>query len=68
MEKDQRLIGVECKMKERPSVNDLKAISRFKTFYGEERVARSYLACPVDMAFDMAPHVTVVPGWKTWTL
>jgi len=68
MEKDQRLIGVECKMKERPSVNDLKAVSRFKTFYGEERVARSYLACPVDMAFDMAPNVTVVPGWKSWTL
>ncbi len=68
LEKDRKLIAIECKLKERPQKKDLQGIKRLKSFYGPEEVSRAYLACPVDMAFDLEPGVTAVPGWEYWPL
>jgi len=68
LERDQALIAVECKLTERPSDRDIQGIRRVRAFYGPDRVTRSFVACPVDTAFDMAPDVTVIPGWESWRL
>jgi len=68
LERDRRLFPVECKLEESPGAKDLKGIRRLKTFYGEEAVAHAYLACPIDMAFDVSPGVTAMPGWESWDL
>lgn len=68
LEKDRKFIAVECKLKERPGGKDLQGIRRLKKFYGEEEVSHAYIACPIDMAFDLEPNVTAVPGWETWPI
>ncbi|MCF8104448.1 MAG: ATP-binding protein [Desulfohalobiaceae bacterium] len=68
LEKDRRLIAIECKLKERPGKKDTKGITRLRAFYGQDEVSAGYLACPVDMAFDLEPAITVVSGWETWSL
>lgn len=68
IEKDQELIPVECKFKELPQKRDIKGIMRLKTFYGSEHVSRGFIACPIDMAFDLEPGVTAVPGWESWPI
>jgi hypothetical protein len=66
LEKNQKLTAIECKLTERPDEKDMKGIRRLKAFYGEEEVIRSYIACPVELPFDVAPGVTAVPGWTVW--
>ena len=68
LEKDRKLIAVECKLKERPESKDLQGIRRLKKFYGEEETGPAFVACPVDAAFDLEPGVTAVPGWQVWDL
>ncbi len=68
LEKNRKLIAVECNLKERPSGKDVQGIQRLKKFYGEEEVSHAYLACPIDMAFDLEPDVTAVSGWETWPI
>jgi len=46
----------------------MQGIKRLKAFYGPEEVPMSYLACPIDMAFDLEPGVTAIPGWEYWPL
>jgi hypothetical protein len=68
VEKDGKLLAVECKVKERPTDKDFRGIARLRAFYGREMVPRAYLACPVETEFDLRPDVTVVPGWRSWPL
>jgi len=63
LEKDRKLIGVECKLTERPQNKDIQGIKRLRAFYGPENVSTAYIACPVDLTFDVAPGITVIPGW-----
>lgn len=66
LEKDQRMIAVECKVSERPDAKALKGIRRIRKLYGEEKVPRAFIASPVKTAFDIDDEATVIPGWKTW--
>jgi hypothetical protein len=68
LEKNQKLTAIECKLTERPDEKDMKGIRRLKAFYGEEEVIRSYIACPVELPFDVAQGVTAVPGWTVWPM
>lgn len=66
LERNQKLTAVECKITERPDEKNMKGIRRLKGFYGEKEVIRSYIACPIELPFDVAPGVTAVPGWTVW--
>jgi uncharacterized protein len=68
IEKDRELIPVECKLAERPDGGDLKGIRSFRKFYGDQQTKHSFLACPVDMPFDLDDGVSAVPGWTCWEL
>jgi hypothetical protein len=64
IERGRQLIAVECKLKERPAREDLKGIQRLQAFYGRDEVVKAYLACPVDMPFDLEPGISVTHGWE----
>lgn len=68
LERNQKLIPVECKLTEHPTTKVLRGINRVKKFYGLEQIARSYVACPIDGRFDINPDVTAISGWTTWEL
>ncbi|MFP3871145.1 MAG: ATP-binding protein [Syntrophobacteria bacterium] len=68
IEKDQKLIAVECKLTERPGSKDAKGIKKLEGFYGETLMQHSYLACPIEKSFDLDADVTAVPGWTVWPL
>lgn len=68
IERDRRLIAVECKLSEIPAVKDARGIERLRRFYGEEVVQRAFVATPADVAFDLAPGISAVCGWETWPL
>jgi len=68
LEKDRKLVAIECKLTERPQKKDIQGIKRLKTFYGPAEVSESYVACPIDMAFDLEPGIAAVPGWEYWPL
>ncbi len=68
LERDRKLVAVECKLKEKPEEKDLHGIRKVTKFYGPDEVTRAYLACPGDSFFDLAPRVTVVSGWEVWPL
>jgi hypothetical protein len=68
LERDRKLVAVECKLKEKPEEKDLRGIRKTIQFYGSDQVAKAYLACPGDSYYDIAPGVTVVSGWEVWAL
>lgn len=68
IEKDRELIPVECKLAERPDGGDLKGVRAFRKFYGDQQTKKAFLACPVDMPFDLDHGVSAVPGWTCWEL
>ncbi len=68
LEKDQKLIPVECKLAERPEGKDAKGIRALKNFYGPATVQSAYVACTTRSAFDIEPGVTAIPAWKAWPL
>jgi predicted AAA+ superfamily ATPase len=68
LEKDQKLIAVECKLKERPVQKDMRGIKSFRKFYGEKNLEKTFIACPIDMPFDFDHDVTVMPGWMQWEI
>ena len=68
LERDQKLIPVECKLTEKPDRKALRGINKVKQFYGEDAIDKSYVACPIDMAFEIKPGVTAISGWKTWLI
>jgi uncharacterized protein len=68
LEKDQKLFPVECKLAERPDRRALQGIARLKAFYGDDVAEKGYVACPVPAAYELDPGLTVVSGWKVWSL
>jgi uncharacterized protein len=68
LEKDRKLIAVECKIKERPDRKDVQGIERLRKFYGEAEVPKAYAACPIDTSFDLQPNITAISGWQVWSL
>lgn len=68
LEKNQKLVAVECKLTEQPESKDIQGIKRLKNFYGAEQIVHSYLACPIENPFDLGNDITVVNGWKTWEI
>jgi len=68
LERNRRLIAVECKLKEKPDTKDLRGIERLRKFYGDAEVPGAYIACPDDVHFDLRPDVSVVSGWEVWPL
>jgi predicted AAA+ superfamily ATPase len=68
LEKEGRLIPIECKLAERPESKDVQGIRKLKAFYGEEAVLHAYIACPMDMPYGIASGVTAVPGWEPWPI
>jgi uncharacterized protein len=68
LERNGRLTAIECKLSEKPDKKETGSIERLKTFYGEDLAAQSYIACPVDIPYDVASGITAVPGWKPWPL
>ena len=63
LETDQRLVPVECKWKERPDAGDAAGIRRVRALYGSA-IAAGFVACTTGSAFQVAPEVTAVPGWR----
>jgi hypothetical protein len=68
LERDRKLIAVECKLKERPQAKDIQGIRKLEKFYGPEEVAKAYVAVPADGSFDVEPGITAVSGWEAWPL
>jgi predicted AAA+ superfamily ATPase len=66
LERNQRLIAIECKLSEKPDKKAARGIEKLKQFYGEDQIDHTYIACPTEIAFDIAPGITAMPGWKTW--
>jgi hypothetical protein len=68
LERDRKIIAVECKIREQPQRKDLQGIERLRKFYGKDEVSRAYVACPTDVPFDLQRGTTAVSGWEAWTL
>jgi predicted AAA+ superfamily ATPase len=68
LEIDQRMVAIECKLTERPSLRDIKGIQKLSAFYGEEMIAHAYVACSTQYTFDLNRQVTAQSGWKTWEI
>ena len=68
LERDRKIVAVECKTKEKPERKDLHGIERLRKFYGEEQVPKAYVACPTDVSFDLDHGTTAVSGWEVWPL
>ncbi len=68
LERNGKLIAVECKLKQTPVTKDLRGIRRLRTFYGADEVARAYVACTTEVPYDVDDGVTAMPGWRTWDL
>lgn len=68
LEKDQKMIPIECKVSERPDRKSIRGIKKLKQFYGEEVIDRSFIACPIETSFDIENSTTAVSGWTTWKL
>ena len=63
-----RITPVECKLSERPTRGDARGIARLRGFYGDETVARGFVACTAGSPFQLTDEVTAVSGWETWPL
>lgn len=66
IDRDQRLVAVECKLTERPAPRDASGIDRLRAFYGAETVAAAYVACTTEQPHEIAPGVIARPGWTVW--
>ncbi len=68
LERNRKLVAVECKLKELPERRDAAGIERLRKFYGTSEVPQAYVACPSQVSFDIVPGVGAVCGWETWPL
>ena len=68
LEKDQKMIAIECKVSERPDRKSTRGIRKLKQLYGEAVHDRSFIACPIETSFDIEENITAISGWKTWPL
>ena len=67
IERNGKLFAIECKLRQNPTKRDLRGLKSLENFYGEEMVAKKFLACTTIVPFDL-DGVTVMPGWTTWDL
>ncbi len=63
-----RLHPIECKLTQRPDARDAASIRTLRTLYGNEEVGRGFIACPIDVPFEVEDQVTAVSGWQTCAL
>jgi hypothetical protein len=68
IEIDQQVIGVECKLSERPEARDARGLTKLREFYGESAVRGLYIACTAEQPFNVLPDVTAKSGWTVWKL
>ena len=68
LQRDRRLVAVDCKLKEKTQEKDIQGIRKLKKFYGSDEVAKAYVAIPTDLSFDVEPGITAVSGWEVWPL
>ena len=68
VELNGRIYAIECKLTEKPAKRDLRGLRRLTEFYGDEMVARRFVACTTALPFEIVPGATAVPGWTTWDL
>jgi len=68
LDRNGTLTAVECKLTQTPRARDLRGIRRLVDFYGDDRVAASFVACTTERPFDVDAGVAAVPGWTTWEL
>ncbi len=68
LEKNQKIIPVECKITQKPEKKSLRGLHRLRKFYGEEFVAHAYIACPIGSGFDLDQSTTAISGWTTWDI
>lgn len=68
VETDARLVGIECKVTERPTARSLRGLEKLRALYGEETVPRGFVACTTGQPFDLADWVTAVDGWRVWPM
>lgn len=68
LERDQKLIAIECKLSERPEGKDLKGIRALRKFYGDQMVDQAYVACTIESQFNIEANIKAVSGWKTWPI
>jgi predicted AAA+ superfamily ATPase len=68
IEKDRKLIPVECKLAERPDGKDARGLIAVQKIYGEATAQRAYVACTTRSTFDLMPGVIAISGWKAWPL
>jgi predicted AAA+ superfamily ATPase len=68
IERNDRLLAVECKLSEHPSPRDLRGIAKLRSFYGPEQIEHAYIACTTTTPFDLGADTTAVSGWEPWDL
>ncbi len=66
VEMDGRLYPIECKWTSRPDEREASGIRKLRDFYGADAIGPATIASPVEFPFDLAPGVTVRPGWIAW--
>lgn len=68
LERNRKLIPVECKINEKPGAKDLRGIESLRRFYGKEEAPKAYVAYPGDVSFDLEADVSAASGWEVWPL
>lgn len=68
IERNQRLVAIECRLTTRPTARDLTGIRALRAFYGSEMVESAAVACPTDEPFAIADGVVARSGWTVWDL
>lgn len=68
LEINQRLVAIECKLTERPTIRDARGIQKLTEFYGAEMIDKAFVACTTKHSFDITPRVTARSGWQTWDI
>lgn len=63
-----RLIPIEIKWKEKPSVKDIKGITAFQKMYGSSVNSFSYIACNTNGTFNITDQVIAKNGWDIWEI
>src|SRR3990172_1944250 len=57
LERNQKIIPVECKISEKPQKKTLHGIDRLIKFYGKDHIPDAYVACPVNATYDVDDNI-----------
>lgn len=66
IERNGKLVAIECKLTQTPVGKDLRGLRSLRSFYGDDYVEKSFVACTTEVPFEVAEGVMAVPGWTTW--